>query len=553
MKPAWLLAALTLTACTDGAARKCDQDELLEGYPDGDGDGFGAGDAELYCPGEGAGLSDSPLDCNDDDPTVFPGATERCNGIDDDCDAEIDQGFQNRIYYPDKDEDGFGAQYPAQRACEPPPVTPEVPAWVFNNEDCDDESPFVNPDAPEVCNDGIDDDCNAISDDSDPDVLESSKITFFVDNDADGYGNTAFPRQGCAPQASWVDNADDCNDNNQGVNPGATEICNEIDDDCDLLIDDDDDTIDPNSQANLFADIDGDTYGDPAVPLLACFPEPGRASPNSLDCNDADDNISPDAIDICNNGVDDDCDPTTDEDTVSGIGYYVDTDGDGFGATSTEILSCSPVGDRVTFGGDCNELATDINPGEEDICEDGTDQDCSGTDARCRDEFAVSNALIYFGGNDALRGMVLSLPAGGNDESLIDFGIRLTMLDPCTIDYYVFSRPIGNTAWTLETTSQVTHGPITQEFAFSGELNITIQAGNEYAYLAGWANCPTNLSFGAASNGSNLNGPFQLGEYVGRFADNYSGFNASLVPPPLQLNNQRIPNMAFGWSTSFND
>ena len=545
MRPFWLTTALLMAAaCGDPNRPVCDERDLEVGYTDSDLDGFGTGKPIEFCPGFGEGLAATPLDCNDEDPSINPAATESCNAIDDDCDGDIDQGFDNQVYYLDNDEDGFGSPYPAVRAC----IRPD--RHVRNPDDCDDSNADINPDSPEICNDGVDDDCDGLSDDTDPNLLESSRLTYYLDGDADGFGTPFVVFQACAPQSNWVDNGDDCNDNEQGINPGATEVCNNADDDCDNLIDDADDSIDASTQQTLYRDVDGDGFGDPASPQLACFPIAGVTSTNADDCNDTTALISPDRIDVCNNGVDDDCDPTTDEDQVSGDGYYIDTDGDGFGATDTEILSCTPIAGRVTEPDDCNESDTDINPAAEDVCEDGTDQDCSGSDARCRATFDVSNSVSIFGSNDQMRGVVLTAT---NAELVVDFGIRVSLLDPCTLDYYVWSRPDESAAWSLLATDQVLHEPMFNQFAYSGEIDVVVVPGVQYAYGVGWEGCPTNVSFTTANN-QNIAGPFVLGNFAGWIRDlAYSGFNLGYEPPSFLTNPNAVPHMEFGYSTSFNN
>ncbi|MCP4810504.1 MAG: hypothetical protein GY884_34660 [Proteobacteria bacterium] len=105
--------------------------------------------------------------------------------------------------------------------------------------DCDDSDAAVNPDATEVC-DGLDNDCDDLVDDADDSLDASTGVSFYVDADGDTYG---------AGDAQWscesagVDNADDCDDAVAQVNPGAAEVCNDVDDDCDGLVDDDDDSV----------------------------------------------------------------------------------------------------------------------------------------------------------------------------------------------------------------------------------------------------------------------------------------------------------------------
>ena len=82
--------------------------------------------------------------------------------------------------------------------------------------------------------------------------------TWYPDADGDGFGNPNEPIQSCEQPSGTVDNGNDCDDDNENINPLAVEICNGVDDDCDTLIDDE--AIDP---LTWYADSDTDSYGDP--------------------------------------------------------------------------------------------------------------------------------------------------------------------------------------------------------------------------------------------------------------------------------------------------
>src|SRR5262249_55187569 len=123
-------------------------------YTDADGDGYGDPSTGPYlrC-GPQAGLSALGDDCDDSDPLVFPGAVEACNGRDDNCNGQIDEGLAATMTWPDLDGDGYGdAHGVGQLGC-------STSARAANNLDCDDADPKVYPGAPEIC-DGKDNDCN---------------------------------------------------------------------------------------------------------------------------------------------------------------------------------------------------------------------------------------------------------------------------------------------------------------------------------------------------------------------------------------------------------
>jgi hypothetical protein len=128
----------------------CDDSEQL--YPDIDGDGYGRKNSDpVAC---GGVRNDN--DCNDDNPDIRPNQKEICDNLDNDCDGEIDEGFEFRkmTYYYDQDGDGYGDRLRTTRKyCDPPSSK-----WVESGTDCNDNDPEINPGKPELCN-GKDDDC----------------------------------------------------------------------------------------------------------------------------------------------------------------------------------------------------------------------------------------------------------------------------------------------------------------------------------------------------------------------------------------------------------
>lgn len=102
----------------------------------------------------------------------------------------------------------------------------------------------------------------------------------------------------------------DCDDSRSSVNPGATEICNNRDDNCDG-------NIDEGVNYTFYRDVDGDGYGDPNAPVYSCNPVPsGNLVNNNTDCNDAigsGEEINPGADEICGDGIDNNCDSNIDE------------------------------------------------------------------------------------------------------------------------------------------------------------------------------------------------------------------------------------------------
>jgi hypothetical protein len=327
-------------------------------YADADGDTYGnALVSQSTCSGAPVGYVLDATDCNDAVAAINPGATEVCNGIDDDCDGLTDEGLTPTTYYADADGDGFGNPAISQTTCSGAPV-----GYVTNNTDCDDTNAAINPNAIEVCN-AIDDDCDGIADDG------LTFVTYYADGDADGFGDATISQSTCngAP-VGYVTDATDCNDANAAINPGATEVCNGIDDNCNGLADD------GLTFVTYYADADGDGYGDATIFQSTCNGAPVGYVTDATDCNDNNAAINPGATEVCN-GIDDNCNGLTD-DGLTFLTYYVDGDGDGYGA-GLGTSSCSPIVGSVTNNGDCDDNNAAINPAALEVC-DGIDNDCNG-------------------------------------------------------------------------------------------------------------------------------------------------------------------------------
>jgi len=292
-------------------------------YADADGDGQGDANNSVVDCEQPAGFVANDDDCDDSDENIFVGATcddgdpltindilnincdcvgddnsgpEVCDGIDNDGDGLVDEGF-------DADSDGI--------------------ADCFDTEECDGQDNDGDGQIDEGFdndNDGIancfdTEECDGIDNDGDGQVDEGLLITFYADTDGDGFGDPANTTMACEAPIGFVSNMDDCDDTNSSINPDAAEICNGIDDDCDGMIDegfdsdmdgtadcfdieecdgidnDGDGMIDEGVLTTYFADNDGDGFGDINTTIEACSPPMGFVE-NSDDCDDTDDSLT---------------------------------------------------------------------------------------------------------------------------------------------------------------------------------------------------------------------------------------------------------------------
>ncbi|MCB9681810.1 MAG: putative metal-binding motif-containing protein [Alphaproteobacteria bacterium] len=246
-------------------------------------------------------------DCDDKDAAIHPGADEVCDDVDNDCNGQVDDADDGltgaTVWYSDADADGYGG-FELGPLCDPPAASTDVPG------DCDDAIINTHPGVPEVC-DGIDNDCDDLIDDADPDWYQGNNHRFYRDSDDDGYGSAANSVDACEAPEGYVTDHTDCDDNDPERNPGEPEICDGKDNNCDVatgfLVDDDDPAVDTSSAQTYYRDGDRDGFGrDEAIQV--CNPNTvAGIAPTNDDCDDTRNTVYPGAPEICD-GRDNDCD-----------------------------------------------------------------------------------------------------------------------------------------------------------------------------------------------------------------------------------------------------
>ena len=351
------------TEICDGADNDCDGSVPTE-EGDGDADGWVECALDVDLADWMGSTIDGGEDCDDADGGISPGTQETCDGVDDDCDGDTDEAGADgsSTWYLDADLDGYGDPDSTTLACDQPS------GYVADNTDCDDTDASIYPSADEYC-DAVDNDCDLSVDESG--AVDAS--TWYVDTDGDGYGDATNTDVACSAPSGYVANDDDCNDASNSANPGGTEVCDSLDNNCDGTVDEDT----AADASTWYDDSDSDGYGDAGSPNVACNQPSGTVS-DDTDCDDTDSTVYPGADEYCDT-VDDDCDGDVDEsDAVDAATWYEDQDTDGYGDASSTSIACDQPSDFVADSTDCDDSDGATFPGADEYC-DAMDNNCDGT------------------------------------------------------------------------------------------------------------------------------------------------------------------------------
>ena len=366
---------------------ECGTDGYMTFYLDLDEDTYGSTSAtKCLCSASPPYTAIRGGDCDDDDALVNPEATEACNSKDDNCNEQTDEeDAQGCVpYFYDDDRDGWGTEL-SRCLCAPDPQTGFTAPL---SGDCNDNEATINPSAIEKC-DGEDNNCNEEIDEErqDGQCGTDGYMTFYADLDGDGYGLTSEAKCLCAPAWPYVATAGgDCDDRDASIYPGATERCNNKDDNCNSITDEERTSgqCGTDGYKSYFFDYDRDNYGQEFSKCL-CAPGGYYTAQTSGDCDDNDAAINPEAVERCNL-KDDNCNGQIDEERVMGQcdqdGYsvwYLDSDNDTYGVDGeTKCLCMASPPYRASRGGDCDDSDPTVNPDKMEVCNDAKDNDCDG-------------------------------------------------------------------------------------------------------------------------------------------------------------------------------
>ncbi|MBI3184473.1 MAG: putative metal-binding motif-containing protein [Myxococcales bacterium] len=279
--------------------------------------------------------------------------------------------------------------------------------------------------------------------------------TWFLDKDGDAFGDRNSERLACAkpvstpesaPEAKWIEQGGDCDDGDPGVKPGATEACDELDNDCDGEKDE------GFVRQTYYADADKDGFGKRgSAGFVLCAAQGDYTSTDPRDCDDANPAMNPDSTEKCN-GVDDDCANGVD-DNPSDVGAPCASGLSGVCAEGTIVCSTS------------GALKCDAN-----VKPNTRAEACNGVDDDCDDSVdeGLASLCLLAPGEAIQRAKDSGVRTGGANQGCLGSGGTSTgwaspVWSASGYNTQVFYAERGSSAWNV--------GGKVLEVAFVAELD----------------------------------------------------------------------------------
>ncbi len=306
-----------------------------------------------------------------------------------------------------------------------------------------------------------------------------------VEEDSDGDG---FIHEGLG--------GDDCDDYNAAIHPGADEVCDHVDQDCDGVVDD-------GLTTTWYLDADSDGFGDPYTEMDDCE-TPSGWSRYSNDCDDSRADVGPDLAEHCDH-ADNDCDGEIDEGVTTH--YYADADADGYGDPESIFDDCALPAGYSANRADCDDADATVSPAATEICADGLDNDCDGGSNGCGVtgdvDLSAADATLLGGGSLDLFGSAVAGLGDINADGYADFVVGAPLVDsglgPDAGAAYVYGGPVRGSLATASASLQLTGPGEDAQAGYSvGGPGDTDGDGLDDVLVGAWGASGSNGAAGAA-------------------------------------------------------